>query len=67
MAFPLLSHIGLFKIPPHTVKRLCFERSSELSLSETGKYAQLPYSAFSAKGRETALGKEAGACVGCMK
>lgn len=62
MAFPQLSHIGLFKIPPYTVKRC-----SELSLSNTRKCAQLPYSAFGAKGRETAFGKEVGACAGCMK
>jgi len=49
------------------VERLCFERCSELSLSNTRKYAQLPYSAVGAKDGETAFGKEVGACVGCMK
>lgn len=36
-------------------------------MSKTRKCAQLPYSAFGAKGRETAFGKEVGACFGCMK
>lgn len=67
MAFPQLSHRGLFRILPHTAKRLCFERCGDLSSIKAGNARSSLIAPSVRKAQERNSIWEGGACVGYTK